>query len=300
MDDYAAFNAILSPLIGEQLVINKWYPSPLPGRTENVPSFRVSEWEGRLHWRDWGKGKQRNDLIGLVAHLQGWSFDRAEKFLTSHRYITPDQVRRVAAKWFRPTWAKLTPEGQRIWRGWNIEPKTAHFYGVRSSVSLTTKDSIVHDCRVDPPAFFYIPATSARGWQWYCPKPKDFLREAGLLIGYDQLPWVGEMMLIVSGMKDGLAAFEASHVPIIAGNGEGDYPTLRKKMPEFRKRFKKIAILMDPDKPGREAEELLSNELEVPRLPFSFVDNEQDLCKLGVSMGMDWLGDNILDGFSQL
>jgi hypothetical protein len=280
---YSLFNHILKPYIGEDLVLGKKYSSPVKGRRDSSPSFSVKEHEGKHYWRDWGySGKESKNAVGLLQAIHGITYWEAKQMIDSAEFpeVKPKSRRSTT---YRPVWDKLNYSEILWWSEINVRYPTLVRYKVKGARMLVGW-GVMYDGKEI--AFYYVGEVKTC-WQMYSSKPKRFHKNGSWILGWEQLPLTGDVLLIVSGMKDGLVTYECGF-NFIAGSGEGDWESISRLLPELRLRFRRIFTLLDPDKAGREATERYK-EIGVNPLPFTYPNTRHDIAELSKRRGLKWL-----------
>jgi hypothetical protein len=311
--DYAEFSAILDPVLREQLVVGKKYISPIKrknGMYEKTPSFRVfegkGEYKGYLYWCDWGLTNQKGSRpLDLIMALHGVEREEAERML--NELDLPETVeipKQRRNRLYMIDRQQLNRAELNWWRQYHVSEKTLKKYNVYGVISLYSATGPIFERGVVKTkagtfdgriAFSYRGGKDLNEYQYYCPDPKSFFREGNFIYGWDQLPYRMDKLLIVSGMKDGLVAYEATGIPFLAGSGEGAYLQFEKLLPVLSKRAKQIWTLMDPDPPGQDATEAFRTHVGIDPLPFRYVDKKQDVADLSKRFGLDWVQSRIIN-----
>lgn len=311
-DEYAVYNAILEPFLGEELEIGKMYNSPLPDHEDSSASFQVYpgvnkdgyvpdpdnkdavDFTKMLFWKDWGYGKHKGHRpVHLLMHLNpGLSMKDAGKMLRAANFNTGNVVVKMAVK--KPithlsSFAYTKQEINYWQKKYHIDVDLLKRYNVMGTRVVWIDEVEVYNSRSGPATFTYKGPDGK--FQLYRPKPKWIRRSVGgaFLLGYEQLPYKGRTLLIVSGMKDGLCMHKATGWPFLAASGENDYHSFQPYMKELRERFNYIGVCQDPDPPGRGANVLLAKELGVPIFNFPYPDDKMDIADLMEKYGPDKL-----------
>jgi hypothetical protein len=285
---YSLFNHILKPYIGEDLVLGKKYSSPVKGRRDSSPSFSVKEHEGKHYWRDWGySGKESKSAVGLLQAIHGITYWEAKQMIDSAEFpeVKPKSRR---ATTYRPVWDKLNYSEILWWSEINVRYPTLVRYKVKGARMLVGWGVMYNGKEI---AFYYV-GEKKSDWMFYSPRPKRFHKNGSWLLGWEQLPLTGERLIIASGMKDGLCIYEAG-LPFIAPAGEADYQSVKAVLPELRLRFRKIEILLDPDGPGIQASQRMSEELGLPILQFPYPNNRHDIAELSKRRGIRFIREGL-------
>lgn len=306
--DYTVFNAILSPLLREQLEIGKKYCSPIlrGNRYETSPSFSVFEFKDRLLFKDWGHTAQRGHRpVHLIMDIYGLTKEEAEQKLLTLDLPTGIKIfRQSRSNLFIEDRPKLNAPELSWWASYNVPEHVLREYNVygtdRLEAEYEGKRKVIFDKGWNRISFNYRGGTNLEEFQWYQPDQpnakKNFKRKGNFIYGWDQLPYKGEFLCILSGMKDGLCFYTASGQRFIAPSGEGAWRQVGKLLPELKQRFKNIVTLMDPDFPGVQATRTFQTELGINPLKFRYIDDKMDIAQLSQVFGLDWLSERIEEG----
>lgn len=301
--DYAIFNTILQPILGEKLEVGKMYSSPLPGRGDSSASFIVyrgvnkpnrsaeeakTDFTKMLFWKDWGFGEHLGHRpIHLVQHLFGLTRDEAKTRLGNLDLIEVPKSVAIKAKraLFPISDFNYTTRELQYWRRRYITADVLKHFNVGGTRYILKEGQPTFDSRQGNPTFTYWNHDGT--YMIYRPEPKWLYRKPGkaFLLGYDQLPYRGRVLLLLSGMKDGLCCFTATGWSFLAAAGENDYHTYEPFMDELRSRFDYIGVCQDPDPPGQKANLLLQEKLKLPIFKFPYPDQKKDIDDLMVEYG---------------
>lgn len=300
-EEYSLYNAILAPYLGEDLQVGKMYSSPLPGRGDSSSSFMVyqgvnkddrpedsPDFESMLFWKDWGFGPHFGHRpVHLVRHLLNLSEEDAWKFVKNvpkSPITAPVKVRHKNI--LKPVHSfEYTARETAFWAKRYVSPSVIRFFNVAGTRYLLKGDEAVYDSKRGPVTFTYLGPDGK--FMLYRPEPKWFYRVPGkaFLLGYEQLPYRGRVLLLLSGMKDGICSYVATGWSFLAASGENDYHTYEPIIEELRDRFDYIGICQDPDGPGVDANKLLSEKLNLPIFNFPYPDKKRDIDDLMVQYG---------------
>lgn len=101
---------------------------------------------------------------------------------------------------------------------------------------------------------------------------------------WTKIPQEGEQICICSSLKDALCLWANTGIPAIAVQGEG-YSLSSTACKELRRRFKRIYILFDNDKPGLEDGKKLSEQTGFINLTLPQFDGGKDISDLYKCVG---------------
>lgn len=314
-EEYNLYNAILHPYLGEDLEVGKLYYSPLPDHEDSTQSFQVFPGVNKdpnfvedpndknqlnfakmLFWKDWGYGKHLGHRpIHLVQHLNAkpdgtitMTPAEAKRKIRDSNFANVGAAVRMAVK--KPithlSSFAYTQKEVNYWKlKYGIGTDLLKKFNVMGTRVIYIDGEQVYESQSGPATFTYIGPDGK--FQIYRPKPKWIRRSVGgaFLLGYEQLPYKGKILLIVSGMKDGICMHKATGWPFLAASGENDYHSFQPYMKELRQRFDYIGVCQDPDPPGRDANILLAKELGIPIFDFPYPDDEMDIADLMEKFG---------------
>lgn len=309
--EYATYNFILRPFLQEDLEIGRMYPSPLPDHPDDNPSFQVFkgenfgpstggvDFEQMLFWKDWGYGQHKGHRpIHLLQHLYREipvhelrrRLRAAEK--TEIGAIAPKL--RVKSPWEHQSSFDYTSQELAFWtRRFHVSASTLRKYDVMGTRKIWKDEKEIYSHDTRPPCFTYMGPGGM--FQLYRPgtrkEPKWIRRSVGhsFLLGYKQLSYRGNILLLMSGMKDGLCMHEVTGWDFLAASGENDYRSYLEILPELQERFDYIGVCMDPDPAGRKASLLLQHELGLPEFPFPYPNDKWDVADCMEKFGPDAL-----------
>lgn len=103
---------------------------------------------------------------------------------------------------------------------------------------------------------------------------------------WTKVPEYGEQICICSSLKDALCLWSNTGIPSLAIQGEG-YRMSSTAISELNRRFKKVFICLDNDKPGLEDAEKLSRETGFTNVVLPFFDEGKDISDLFKARGKE-------------
>lgn len=103
---------------------------------------------------------------------------------------------------------------------------------------------------------------------------------------WTKVPEYGEQICICSSLKDALCLWSNTGIPSLAIQGEG-YRMSGTAISELNRRFKKVFICLDNDKPGLEDAERLSRETGFTNVVLPFFDEGKDISDLFKAKGKE-------------
>ncbi len=128
------------------------------------------------------------------------------------------------------------------------------------------------------------------GHKWVSNVDKSYFQ------GYDQLPWVGETLIITKSLKD-VMVLASFGIPAIAPQNENTEITVE-FMGGLRKRFKNIVIFYDNDEAGITGSNKLVNEHSLPSIKVPLDSGEKDISDYSKAYGKENTS-LLLDGLLQ-
>lgn len=230
------------------------YSSPL--RRDPKPSFVISEYEGRLFWKDFGiEDIERHDAIGFVqqkfkisrkeAVLQIWN-----DFLAGGASVPTRKRSLNIGLPYDMYHRDLEPEELKYWKKHCIDEHVLRFFSVRGLDGLYRHGKELWTSTRDDPAYVYL--FGPHSYKIYRPLSVDRFRSQGVsdvLEGYAQLPMWGRKLIITSSFKDAIVLSTLGY-PACAPSSESASKALLAKARELGSRFQDIYILYDNDAPG--------------------------------------------------
>lgn len=284
----------------DNLVIGQTYISPI--RLEADPSFVVfesSKYENvEFMWKDHGGDSgsiftliQR--LFGLQSRSQAYSkiIDDFQLDFSGVEYSIGEKKVSVVRKKVDPTKIRISSipfsmKGKDYWDQLGITDTILNYYHTSQIQYYWTKIGQVAPTHAVDPMFAYRVGAY---YQLYVPgiygHKKMFRQDLppNYFLGYIQLPKTGDILIIDKSMKDLMfcraigywAVSGKSETTIIPGG----------KMEELRRRFKRIFLMLDPDKAGLEqTDKYLSL---YPWLIPRFLKEAKDKTDLCMKVGFD-------------
>lgn len=140
--------------------------------------------------------------------------------------------------------------------------------------------------------YFGLLEDGRQGWKIYQPNEKDFKWFGNIpetvFQGYDQLPWIGDQLIITKSLKDVIVLSKLGY-PAISPQGE-TVKLSHEFVDGLRRRFKEIILLYDNDPPGL----LAAAELHAEHgIRYSVLIGAKDASDYVEIYGIEALGDQI-------
>lgn len=269
------------------------YKSPFPHRRDPNPSFmfkNVGTWSSpKILWNDFGMTDIKyKDGIGFVMEYFQISRKNAVRKIWKDIVMNPDVIL-VKPRILQPlnlpyeyTKEDIQDFELKYWSKLWFSKMFLKFFNVHSMKSMRRVGKKLWWSTEDNPTFIYL--FSKRGaFKAYRPLDprKDKFRgqnNGDVLEGYDQLPRIGQHLIITSSLKDTMTLRKLGYLavnPTSENSKRGLYRIIR----ELNQRFYKIYILFDNDMPGIRAARSLARETgwEVIMLPTWSTKDPSDL-----------------------
>jgi len=288
VSDYDIFRAYLN-----NMKIGAAMKSPL--RRDQHPSFSIfyNNEKNKLFFKDFKEGISGDVFTFLRLKFPGlsfnqilqdivWTFNLEDKLYTNYKIsghtkfngsftdkkllgtIRMNDVKRVRIK-SRP-W---TDYDLWYWQSYGICRETLSLYNVIpveyifiENLSKNTENII----RADRYSYGYYENKDYISYKVYQPYSKElkFLGSHDLTVhsGYNQLPGVGECLIITKSLKDVMAIRDNSHIPAVGIQSEC-IMMKTKVMNEYKSRFKEVVTLFDNDATGKNLSKRYKEEYNI-------------------------------------
>jgi DNA primase len=239
-----------------------------PLRQDKKPSFGVFTRDGiHVYWTDFANGDKGN-IIDLLQRL--WGLNYEDTWLKIYSEMNVKGSVRVQKSLTQPK-VNLISEGkaqietqERHWEKWDEDYWNS--YGISIEwLEFANVHPISHvifirgDKKVIMPtdklAYAFLEFKEGNiTTKIYQPLNKNGLKwfsshDRSVISLWTKVPQTGDRLIICSSLKDALCLWANTGIPAIAPQGEG-YTMSETAINELKKRFKKIYILYDNDKPG--------------------------------------------------
>lgn len=240
---------------------------------DNRPSCSISERDGVLFYKDFGDGTTTN-CFGYVMKLLNVSYWRAleqisvdfELGLHTRGGIRPYKDQRgqclyqgskrdrrshpILYQVRRRKWNTRTD--QEYWGTYGIRRSTLDFFNVSPvtdvwingnlSMSSSGPKDPIYASKFARYVYKFLAPYREREYKWRTNAGRDHIQ------GMDQLPWVGNLIVITKSMKDIMVLYEHG-VSAIAPQSEGELIS-QPVMDLIMRRFRNIVVLFDNDDAG--------------------------------------------------
>ena len=259
-----------------------------PLRVDNKPSFSIYMTNGgHVAWKDHALTNERGGLMDLLCKYWKCTFNQAlEKIcnlpeLKDEIVLKSKQIKtltRKEASTLKKIEVKVRPwrdYDYEYWASYGIEKqwlKYAEIYPISYKI-ITKKDKDtgkVSKYCFPTEKYSYAFVERKQGIlsiKIYQPFSKRFKwcssMSDGVISLWTKVPEYGDRIVICSSLKDALVLSCQLHIPAIALQGEG-YNISDTACNELRRRYKKVFICFDVDKPGKKDAKALSEKTGFP------------------------------------
>ena len=134
---------------------------------------------------------------------------------------------------------------------------------------------------------------NTKGYKW------SNKHDSSVISLWTKIPEYGEKVCICSSLKDAICLWANTGIPSISIQGEG-YTISNTAIKELKKRYKKIFICLDNDKPGLEDAEKLAKETGFINIVLPQFDNGKDISDLFKLKGKEGFIKIVLPLFNQI
>jgi hypothetical protein len=271
---------ILEATCGGQIIFEDLIDNFKVGKTINSPlrdddrraSFSTNNRDGKIWFKDHATGTV-GDAIAFYQKLRGMDHAEAVKELGCKYLLTYEQPREPRpepverpANYFRFSPAAWSDFDRSFWGSYGITEDILNRFGV-IRVSEYSRDRHKHTCSEEDPVYLYAygdrrkiyrPFSKNPRYKWWWPAGKP----NGLLFGMEQLPEIGEVVILAAGEKD-VMSLAAAGWPAITLNSETDSALGRDRevLTGLKRRFKKVIVAYDRDETGMREASRLSAEM---------------------------------------
>lgn len=304
VDEYTLFRTYCTPFKD----IDVPFSSEL--REDTKPSCRIT-YDGKLWYKDFGNGKKAMDIIQYICEKYSCNFKEALNIInrdfslgfkgTNDIIHIPEIIKPVTISnpVFNKREDKIINVGRRNWNKkdiefWNqfgISLKTLTFFRVFPIKYYVIKDStreIFIKTGEYSYCFFITREDSIDYLKIYSPFD-DFKWitncRANHFQGYDQLPWLSDLLIITKSMKDVMVLYEYGY-NAIAPQSENIYIDTH-FFNLLKKRFNRVIVFFDNDEAGIKANKKLSNSLDINYFMLPIELGAKDISDYVKSYGFD-------------
>ena len=274
--------------IGEDISFNKNIKSPF--REEDFPSlsFIQSNKTGMTLWRDWGDIAQSSpeSVFSFVKKLFGLSFIEAIEQIENDFFINKGNELVPVIKLSSENKRKIVPHKKKeieletrafnltdkiFWEEFGISIPTLIEFDVIGIARVYINKKLLKESKDSRPIYAYkMYENGETYYKIYDPKAIDkkykwlFNGHQNTLLGFDQLPLSGDIVVLTKSLKDVMVLYEYG---IPAFSMQSENVMLPKDLyHKLAKRFDNIVLFYDNDKPGRAFLGKISNAYQLQEL----------------------------------
>lgn len=240
---------------------NKHYNSPLPNRDDKNASFIISFYKNELKWRDFGISASPKNAIQFVQELYGINFYDA-LYKIYNEVVVTNKIPKIKIvkydsklEYFVKHNPKFKDWQLEYWSNGNIKESTLKKFRISWGEELWFNNKLFAKGSKTNLMYFYDHSLTPFDESWtiyrpYASSDKKF-RKYNIhnhIMGYEQLPESGNLLVITKALKDITVWYEIG-IPSIAPHNE-NIPISEDLINELKKRFEFIYVNYDPDDTG--------------------------------------------------
>lgn len=263
-----------------------------PFRTDNNPSFSIFlDDDGHIRYKDFGESETKGSLLDLLCKKWNCSFYQVfDKILETMQKQEKDTEVNIKPKQVKLMTRKESSELTKIqvavrpwkqydldyWQSYGITKpwlKYAEIYPISHKI-VTKRDKETGKTSkyifpADRLAYVYVERKEGNlSLKVYQPKNTKGFKwcsrmDASVISLWTKVPEYGDRIIIASSVKDALVLSCQLHIPAVAPQGEG-FGISKTAINELKRRYKKVFISYDVDKPGIEDAKKLSKQTGFP------------------------------------
>lgn len=298
--NYVSEYDLWSHYAGIEVVLGKKIVSPVREELNPSAAFFVTT-EGNLILKDFGgeswsiwkylKWKYNLDYKGILEMIDkdyqlGFkSINRVNNYNTTKpKPVITNRKLEGESSYIYPAKRDFTQEDLEYWKQYGITEGTLKKFNVSSLTCFwVVKGEKANNHVTKPGEFAFCYTLGKDKYKIYRPLATNYKwvnnGSSKILLGEDNLPWVGDKLIITKSLKDVMLLYELG-IPSVALQSENTF--LDKELYErLSKRFKEIYLLFDNDKTGRENSSKLCAAYKLKEI---FVQGSQkdlsDYCKV--------------------
>lgn len=288
-----------------------------PLRKDNNPSFGLYFNGKRIYYIDFAT-KERGGVFDLLGQMWGCSYTKV--LLRINKDIPSFNNSEV--KTYKYNFKTIKSYNKDIklqckireWRDYDIKYwasygislewlKYAEVYPISHKIIIKNNNRYVFSA--DKYAYAYVERKegnitlkiyqpfNTKGYKW------SNKHDSSVISLWTKIPEYGEKVCICSSLKDAICLWANTGIPSISIQGEG-YTISNTAIKELKKRYKKIFICLDNDKPGLEDAEKLAKETGFINIVLPQFDNGKDISDLFKLKGKEGFIKIVLPLFNQI
>lgn len=246
---------------------NSWFSAPW--RSDSDPSLRVSYYNNKWVWCDFGEDSRSKTAIDFVMRYYEISYREALKkvyediVLNNKNNLLSKRIIKNETKSFCKIRTEFLPFELDYWTTANITKKDLNYWGVYSG-EIRHNGILWHISKPGDPLFIYMFDKHIPIYKGYRPFSKDpkykFYGKniSGHIQGWDKLPTSGDILIVTKSYKDVMVWGKLGY-SAIAPHTENMFISPF-DMYELQSRFNNIYVNYDNDKVGIEKSIQYSNQ----------------------------------------
>ncbi len=259
-------------------------PISSPLRKDKNPSFCLYRSKGgRIRWKDFGTGENGSSIEFIMKYYGLSTFKETVRFLMgSDIYDTGPSFHIKNRK------IKDKKDIRAVFRGWNgtidkkywsrydLDIKTLSYFNVRPAKAVEINDMRILSKKNEPIYVYklrgkYKILRPYSKMKWFSNTSKYHYH------GMEQLPWIGDHLIITSSLKDVMVLYKMGFNAIAP---QSETPKiLRYNM--LKSRFNDIIVMYDNDEAGRTS----AKKLEEKGMKTMFTDHDKDISDMVERIG---------------
>lgn len=271
-----------------------------PLRKDESPSFGIYTKDGiHFYYKDFATNEQ-GDTFKLLSLL--WNISRSDTLLRIYNTVIGEKEIQIDySKSKSVNVSKGTIEVQckiREWQKHDVEYwdsfgiskewlQYAEIYPISHKIII--KDSKKYVFAADKYAYVYVEHkenhTTLKIYQPYNTNGYKWTtnHDGSVISLWTKIPKEGNIVCICSSVKDALCLWANTGIPSIAVQGEG-YPISNTAINELHKRFRKVIVILDNDKPGLAYAEKLCKDSGFTNVILPRINEAKDISDLYKSL----------------
>lgn len=279
---------------------NSWFSAPW--RTDTDPSLRISYYEGKWVWTDFGEDPRPKGAIDFIKRYYEVGFVQA----LQHGYhdILNSNVngkKKTVIKYENKSYCKirnLLDYELEYWNQANITKKDLDYFNVYSG-EIRHNGMLWHKSKEKDPLFIYMwdkKIPIYKGYRPFAPdsKLKFYSKNtSGHIQGWDKLPEKGNILIITKSNKD-IIVWSKLNYPAIAPHSENMFISSF-DLYALQSRFKHIYVNYDNDDVGVKKSTQYSSEHNLKYFNLPISTNCKDPFQFVVCNGYDDLNNLFLE-----
>lgn len=250
-------------------------------RSDSTPSCIISEFNGRLWYKDFGTNNKAIDCFSYImlkykiSFLQALNMLNIDFNLNLNPYVEQNTTSSMiglsesnnliinkksdlssgtTGKSFNLNYRNWLQYDVKYWKNqYYVDIPRAESWGIRPISGLKINDKSIP---IEFPTYAYLVDWDSNGkyYKIYSPNSKKFKWltncKSWHYLGFNYLPWIGNKLVITKSLKD-IAVLSVFGLPAIAPQSENQIISYEKYI-NLKNRFKQLYILYDNDKPGKD------------------------------------------------